>query len=196
MPVKITNDANCFAIAETRYGIVKDHLENPECVFGIIMGTGVGGGLICHGQIIHGRHGIAGEWGHNFLDESGEKCYCGKIGCVEQLISGPALERYYKSISGQEKKLKEINLLAQEGDENAKLTIDRLHFFFGKAVASVINILDPQAIILGGGVGNIDSLYSKGVEEAMKYVFNPIVETLFLKPKFGDSAGVYGAALL
>jgi predicted NBD/HSP70 family sugar kinase len=196
LPISISNDANCFAIAETIMGIVPDHLEKPECVFGVILGTGVGGGLVVHGNILNGHHGIAGEWGHNFLDSSGGECYCGKIGCIEQVISGPALEKYYFSLTGKKEKLKDIVELSKMMDNEALKTLDRLHHFFGKAIANIINILDPDAIVLGGGVGNIKTLYTLGVGEATKHVFNPQIDTLFLKPKLGDSAGVFGAALL
>ncbi len=194
---KLSNDANCFAVAETRMGIIKDEIPNASVVFGVIMGTGVGGGLVVDGKVIGGRQGIGGEWGHNFLDESGGKCYCGKTGCVETIISGPALEKYYKSISGESKKLKDIAASFREGkDTYAVQTMERLFSFFGKAIAVVINITDPDAIVIGGGVGNIDEIYTLGVEEVKKHVFNHRLDTLFLKPKLGDSAGVFGAAFL
>lgn len=195
--IKMSNDANCFAVAEANLGIVRDYLDNPEVVFGIIMGTGVGGGIVVNGQVINGRHSIGGEWGHNFLDESGGKCYCGKSGCIETILSGPALERYYASKSGSKKKLKEIILNYRDGtDPIAVETMERLIHFFGKAVSTVINLLDPEAIVIGGGVGNIDELYTLGKQEVEKYVFNHRMDTLILKPKLGDSAGVFGAALL
>jgi predicted NBD/HSP70 family sugar kinase len=166
-------------------------------VFGVIMGTGVGGGLVVNGKIVAGMHGIGGEWGHNFLDESGGKCYCGKIGCVETVISGPFTERYYTSLSGQEKNLKEItDLHAAGSDQNATKTIHRLTHFFGKAISVVIDIVDPDVVVIGGGVGNVDYLYTDGVQSARKHVFNDYLETRFLKPELGDSAGVFGAAML
>lgn len=195
--VRMSNDANCFAVAETNLGIVRDYLENPQVVFGIIMGTGVGGGIVINGQVINGRHSIGGEWGHNFLDDSGGKCYCGKTGCIETVLSGPALERFYFSKSGTKKKLKEIvENYRNASDPFAIETIERLIHFFGKAVSSIINLLDPEAIVIGGGVGNIDELYTLGKQEVEKYVFNHKMDTLILKPKLGDSAGVFGAALL
>ena len=197
IPVSIANDANCFAIAEAKFGSVKHAVPDANVVFGIIMGTGVGGGLVVGGKIIGGLQGIGGEWGHNFLDDSGGKCYCGKIGCVETILSGPALERYYAKISGVKHALKTIISLYKAGqDEYAKQTVDRLLYFFGKGVSSIINLVDPDAIILGGGLGNIDLLYGKGVESVEKHVFNTRLETPFLKPELGDSAGVFGAALL
>jgi predicted NBD/HSP70 family sugar kinase len=161
------------------------------------MGSGVGGGVVVNGHVIGGRHGIGGEWGHNVLEENGADCYCGRKGCVEAVFSGPALERYYKSLTNKELRLKNIVENYYTGnDEAAKKTMQRLIHFFGKAVGPIINILDPEVIVIGGGVGNIDLLYTEGVEEVKKYVFNPSLETLFLKPSLGDSAGVFGAALL
>lgn len=195
--VRMANDANCFAIAEARMGIVKDKCPDAEVVFGVIMGTGVGGGLVVQGKVIGGRHGIGGEWGHNFLDESGGECYCGKKGCVETVFSGPALERFYTKISGNERKLKDIVEEYRRGsDPFAQQTMERLFENFGKAIAVVINIVDPDVIVIGGGVGNIDEIYTLGVERVKKYIFNPSLETMFLKPSLGDSAGVFGAALL
>ena len=193
----LSNDANCFAVAETKMGVIVEEMPNAEVVFGVILGTGVGGGLVVNGKVIGGRQGIGGEWGHNFLDNSGGQCYCGKTGCVETLISGPALERYYRQISGQTKNLKEINIDYRNGtDIYATETMERLFYFFGKAITVVINIVDPDAIVIGGGVGNIDELYTLGVNEVKKHVFNHRLDTRFFKPKLGDSAGVFGAAFL
>jgi fructokinase len=197
MPVYLANDANCFALAETQWGVIKQQDLPGKMVFGIIMGTGVGGGLVFNGKIWSGHHGIAGEWGHNFLDESGGKCYCGKTGCVETVLSGPALERYYTAISGNKVRLKEIVSRHKEGtDEAATQTIERLCHFFGKGVSAVINILDPDTIVIGGGVGNIDALYSEGVQAIQKFIFNHRAMVPILKPSMGDSAGVFGAAAL
>ena len=160
------------------------------------MGTGVGAGIVINDHVWNGKHGIAGEWGHNFLDESGGPCYCGKSGCVETVISGPATERYYEKISGEKIKLKEISKRYQEGDTAAKQTIERLCDFFGKAVSVVVDILDPDVIVVGGGVGNIDPLYRTGVAALRKYIFNNRVDVPILKPVLGDSAGVFGAAAL
>jgi fructokinase len=197
IPIRLANDANCFAAAEAHAGAVPDVLPNAEVVFGIIMGTGVGGGWVVHGRVLNGRQGIAGEWGHNFLHESGGLCYCGKTGCVETVISGPALQKFYTQQTGETLPLKDIVSRAEAGtDPAATATMDRLIHFFGKAVATVINIMDPDAIVIGGGVGNIDRLYTDGVAEVQKHLFNPRIDTVFLKPKLGDSAGVFGAALL
>lgn len=197
IPVKLANDANCFAVAEALMGAAADIDPKPEVVFGVIMGTGVGGGWVVHDKVLNGRQGIAGEWGHNFLDESGGMCYCGRVGCVETVISGPATERFYTSLTGQQMKLRDIVQHAEAGDDKAAVqTIDRLVHFFGKAMAVVINMVDPDVIIIGGGVGNVDRLYTDGVAEVKKYLFNTRIDTIFLKPKLGDSAGVFGAALL
>lgn len=197
LPIQMANDANCFALAEANLGVVKEQVPDAQLVFGIIMGTGVGGGLVFQGKVWNGLHGIGGEWGHNFLDESGGECYCGKSGCVEQVISGPSTEKYYAEIAGLERKLPEIARLAETGiDYFALQTIDHLLVNYGKAVAGLINVLDPDAIVVGGGVGNLDILYSRGREEILKNLFNKELKTPILKPTLGDSAGVFGAAML
>ena len=193
--VSIENDANCFALAESRLGAAVG-LSGSGTVFGIIMGTGVGSGVVVNGQLVKGRNAIAGEWGHNFLDESGGECYCGRTGCVETVISGPATEKYYQALTGTHLPLAEIDRAAINGQAHAAETINRLARFFGRAVATVINILDPDVIIIGGGVGNVEALYSRGVEEVRKHVFTPNLQTRIVPPKLGDSAGVLGAALL
>ncbi len=197
IPVILANDANCFALAETHWGVVKQKSPDARMVFGIIMGTGVGGGIIYEGKVWAGKQGIAGEWGHNFLDDSGGNCYCGKTGCVETVLSGPSLQRYYKSLTGADLTLREIVCKAeQHTDEAALKTINRMHAFFGKAVSSVINLLDPDIIVIGGGVGNIDSLYTEGFKNLRHFVFNNRLDTIIAKPVLGDSAGVFGAAAL
>jgi fructokinase len=197
IPVVLANDANCFALAETHWGVVSREMPGARMVFGIILGTGVGGGLVIDGKVWGGRHGIAGEWGHNFLDESGGTCYCGKTGCVETVISGPATERYYRGITGQAHSLKEIVARDTVGsDAAATETITRLCHFFGKGISVVTNLLDPEVIVVGGGVGNIDALYSRGLKELGRFIFNNRVELPLLKPCLGDSAGVFGAAAL
>jgi fructokinase len=195
--VKLANDANCFALAESLMGAGKN-FPDSEVIFGVIMGTGVGGGLVVHNKIIQGVHGIAGEWGHNILEEGGEQCYCGKRGCVETVISGAFLEKYYLKISGESLKLKQIleNYLLGK-DVHASSTIERLLEYYGRAISTLINVLDPNLIIIGGGVGNIDLLYTEGYERVKKYVFNPgKLKTIITKPTLGDSSGVFGAALL
>lgn len=195
--ITMANDANCFALAETHWGIVKQKTPDAKLVFGIIMGTGVGGGIVMDGKVWNGRHGIAGEWGHNFLDESGGPCYCGKSGCVETVLSGPALQRYYKTVTGNALTLKEIVTHYREGnDPAARDTIHRLNHFFGKAVSVVTNLLDPDVIVIGGGVGNIDTIYTDGLLSLNHFIFNNTVDVPILKPSLGDSAGVFGAAAL
>ena len=193
--ILIQNDANCFALAETLLGSVKDQYPNARNVFGIIMGTGVGGGVIINGKTVYGSQGIGGEWGHTIVTDSGDKCYCGKRGCVETVISGRALQTYYSNISGRKLKFEEIYAL-KDSDKYAKETFDRLIIHFGKGLSNVVNILDPEVIVLGGGLSNINELYSEGYKELKKYVFNPTFNTPIIRPKLGDSAGVYGAALL
>jgi fructokinase len=197
IPVVLANDANCFALAETHWGVVKEKAPDAKMVFGIIMGTGVGGGIVINGKIWTGCHGIGGEWGHNFLDESGGPCYCGKVGCVETIISGPSLERYYTLIAGKKSRLKEIVQNYRQGiDENATKTVERLYRFFGKGISVITNLLDPDVIVVGGGVGNIDGIYTEGRNYLSKYIFNNRVDVPILKPSLGDSAGVFGAAAL
>ncbi|GIV35891.1 MAG: sugar kinase [Cyclobacteriaceae bacterium] len=197
MEVRMANDANCFALAETLMGVVKEKFPAARVVFGVIMGTGVGGGIVVDGKVINGLQGIAGEWGHNYLDESGGACYCGKSGCVEKILSGPALEKFYCSLSGTQKSLSDICRLArEENDRHARATLERLTRFFGLALSVVINILDPDVVVIGGGVSNVDELFTGGVESLRKYVFNNRLETPVVKPVLGDSAGVFGAALL
>lgn len=191
VPIAAANDANCFTLAETTFGAA----QGCSSVFGIIMGTGVGGGICIDGRVLAGRNGIAGEWGHNVLDPTGPECYCGKNGCVETFISGPALETYYSTLSGRSLPLAKI-IAESNHDEAAEQTAARLYEYFGKALAMVINILDPDCIIIGGGVSNVPGLYSFGREAAREHVFSEAFETPLLKHSLGDSGGVFGAALL
>jgi fructokinase len=196
IPIEMANDANCFALAETHWGVVKQQFPEARVVFGVIAGTGVGGGIVLNGRVWNGKHGIAGEWGHNCLDDSGGPCYCGKIGCVETVLSGPGLERYYKSISGRDLRLREIAQKAEEGEPEAEQTLQRLYHFFGKALSVVTDILDPDVIVVGGGVGNIAGLYKQGSLWLQKYIFNNTLDVPIVAPLLGDSAGVFGAAAL
>lgn len=195
--VKLANDANCFALAEALMGAGKNY-PDTKVVFGVIMGTGVGGGLVVNKEIIEGKQGLGGEWGHNILEEGGSSCYCGKKGCVEQVISGVALENFYERISGVHLKLSEIYQHHQAGaDAHATATIERLLEYYGRAISTLVNVIDPDLIVIGGGVGNIDLLYSEGYERIKKYVFNDgRLSTQISKPLLGDSAGVFGASLL
>lgn len=197
--VTIENDANCFALAESLFGAGGETMRRSANVaFGIILGTGVGGGIVCGEKVLHGAHGIAGEWGHNELFADGESCYCGRNGCVETVLSGPSLERFYtiRSGEGAYKSLKEI-AATTETDTVAAETIERLVKGFGKALARVINILDPHIVIIGGGVGNVDALYSPAAKsEIEKHLFNGSLDIPVVRPVLGDSAGVIGAAML
>jgi fructokinase len=188
--VSIENDANCFALAEARLGAGK----NLNIVFGVIMGTGVGGGIIIDGKIHHGRTNIAGEWGHHCLHDEGNSCYCGNRGCVETYISGPALEKNWSQLSNLNQSLPEII----QNTDNPNFVNWKKTFLdnFGLSLANVIDILDPDMIILGGGVSNIDFLYDEGKNLVYEKVFSDIIDTPIVKNKLGDSAGVFGACLL
>ena len=188
--VSIENDANCFALAEAKLGAGK----NSNLVFGVIMGTGVGGGIIMDGKIHHGRTNIAGEWGHHCLHPEGNICYCGNKGCVETYISGPALEKKWYNLTKQNQPLPEII----KSSDNPNFPNWKKSFIddFGLSLANVIDILDPDVIILGGGVSNIDFLYSEGKNSIYEKVFSDIVDTPITKNKLGDSAGVFGACML
>lgn len=188
--IAMENDANCFVMAESKMGAAK----NFELVFGVIMGTGVGGGISINGKLHVGRTNIAGEWGHHTLHRNGNSCYCGKTGCVETYISGPALEQQWKLLSGESKSMPEI--LSNLDSEIGKTWKDEFLENFGYGIANVVDILDPDAIVLGGGLSNIDFLYTEGKKSVYDKVFSDLVETPILKNELGDSAGVFGAALL
>lgn len=194
--VRLANDANCLVLAETQLGVVQQVSPDADVVFGIIMGTGVGAGIVVNGKVITGLHGIAGEWGHNVIEPQGRACYCGKFGCLETVISGPGLEQAYHVRTGEYLSLNDIMHLAKQGDVHARYVEERLIHYFGLAVAQVINILDPDVIIVGGGVGNIDKLYDEGRQAIMPHLFNSVLKTPVVKPILGDSAGVFGAAML
>jgi len=188
--IAIDNDANCFALAEATLGAAKNH----NVVFGVIMGTGVGGGIVINGKVHKGRTNIAGEWGHHTLRVNGNKCYCGKLGCVETYISGPALEKRWTELTGKTESLPSIihNLDTEKGQQWKKEFLEN----FGIGLANVIDILDPDVIVLGGGISNISFLYDEGRDAVYDKVFSDLVETPILKNQLGDSAGVFGASLL
>ena len=188
--ISIENDANCFSLSESKIGAGIGF----DLVFGVILGTGVGGGIVINNSLHSGRNDIAGEWGHHTLHQNGNSCYCGKFGCVETYISGPSLEKRWNTLTGLTQSMPEII-------DNFDYTIgkqwkDEFLENFGYGLANVIDILDPDAIILGGGLSNIDFLYSEGIESIYSKVFSDTVETSILKNKLGDSSGVFGAALL
>ncbi|MCH8324229.1 MAG: ROK family protein [Thaumarchaeota archaeon] len=188
--VSMENDANCFAMAEAKMGAAKDY----DVVFGVIMGTGVGGGIVINKKIHHGRTNIAGEWGHHTLHQNGNKCYCGKNGCVETYISGPALEKRWNELTGKKDSLPQI--IQNFDDDKAIQWKNEFLHNFGTALANVIDILDPDAIVLGGGVSNVSFLYDEGKKAVYDSVFSDLVDTPILKNQLGDSAGVFGASLL
>ena len=188
--VAIENDANCFALAETKLGAGK----NSHFVFGVIMGTGVGGGIIVDGKIHHGRTNIAGEWGHHCLHTDGNTCYCGNKGCVETYISGPALEKKWSEMTSLNQSLPEI--IKNLNNPNFSNWKESFLDDFGLSLANVIDILDPDIIVLGGGVSNIDFLYNEGKNAVYEKVFSDIIETPIVKNELGDSAGVFGACML
>jgi fructokinase len=192
LAVVTANDANCFALAEAMLGSAKGF----PTVFGVILGTGVGGGIVVNGHVLNGCHGIAGEWGQLILDPEGPVSNYGTLGTVEAFIAGPALEKFYAAQAGTKRKLKDI-VARVESDPHAKATVDRLTDRFAQAISHIIDVLDPHAIVLGGGVGNIDALYSEETRQKItKAIFNPRFEAALLKPTLGDSAGVFGAAML
>ncbi|MBC8085201.1 MAG: ROK family protein [Hymenobacter sp.] len=196
--VSLANDANCFALSETRLGIVREQFPDARVVFGVILGTGVGGGIVVNGQVLGGFHGIAGEWGHNCLSETdGQPCFCGKTGCVESILAGPALERFYAQQSGQPLALSDVVARAAAGTDPAAVrTLDRLTHYFGLALSAVVNVLDPDVIVIGGGVGNIPELYTTGVANISQHIIDHHFAAPVVKPLLGDSAGVFGAAYL
>ena len=189
-PIVMENDANCFAIAESLLGSARGH----DVVFGVIMGTGVGGGVVINGILHKGKTNIAGEWGHHTLRPDGNECYCGKQGCVETYISGPALEKRWLELTGKKESLQSI--VQDLSDEKAKQWKNEFLESFGISLANVIDILDPSAIVLGGGVSNIPFLYDEGKVAVYDKVFSNSIETPILKNSLGDSAGVFGACLL
>ncbi len=197
-PVRIANDADCFALSEAVDGAG----ACAYSVFGVIAGTGTGGGLVIDGRLLRGVNAIAGEWGHNPLpwpapDElPGEPCYCGKRGCIETWLSGPALEREYRRLSGREADAASIAELDAAGDEVARLVLADYVDRMARSLATVINLVDPDVILLGGGIGNIQRLYADVPARWGDYVFSDCIRTRLLAPRHGDSSGVRGAAWL
>ena len=196
--VRIANDANCFVVSEATDGAARD----AEVVFGVIVGTGTGGGVYVRGREITGINAIAGEWGHNPLpwpttDEyPGRVCYCGKRGCIETWLSGPGFSCDHQLHGGKGDTAKDIVSLAAQGDELAEATLQRYENRMARALATVINILDPDVIVLGGGMSNITRLYTNVPQLWKQYIFSDQVITRLVPPLHGDASGVRGAAWL
>lgn len=198
--VRIENDANCFVVSEATDGAA----QNAEIVFGVIIGTGTGGGIFIRGQSIIGANAIAGEWGHNPLpwptqnELPGRECYCGKQGCIETWLSGPGFAVDHQTRNFQSNKItaKEIVTLAGQGDEYAQESLQLYEERLAKSLASIINVVDPDVIVLGGGMSNIKQLYKNIPERWEKYIFSDHINTKLVAPEHGDSSGVRGAACL
>jgi fructokinase len=195
--VRIENDANCFALSEAQGGAASGY----RVVFGVIIGTGTGGGLVVDEKLLNGPHAITGEWGHNPLpwwrrDDGIADCYCGKQGCIETFLSGPGLARNYQARFGEARDSAAIVAAAALGEQSCMEMMERYHDQLARALAHLINIVDPDAIVLGGGMSNIDSIYPEVASRLGDYVFSDFVATPLLKAARGDSSGVYGAALL
>lgn len=195
-PVRLANDANCFALSEASDGAA----AGAGTVFGVIAGTGVGGGVVIGGKVVGGAHGVGGEWGHiplpaPSLEEvtNAPPCYCGKRGCLEAWCSGPALSRDFKRISGREASAEQI---AASGDAEEYAAITRLIDRYARALATMTNILDPDVIVMGGGLSNIDRMYGELPPLVEKYAFNLGGPPRIVKNIHGDSSGVRGAAWL
>lgn len=197
-PVRIANDADCLALSEATDGAAR----GAAGVFGVIIGTGTGGGVVINGRLLAGPNAIAGEWGHNPLpwprdeERPGPPCYCGKHGCIETWLSGPGLARDYRRATGLDLDAGGIAAREVQGEPAAVACLSRYVDRMARALASVINVLDPDVIVLGGGVGNIERLYRDVPQLWRRYVFSDRVDTRLLRPLHGDSSGVRGAACL
>ncbi|HEX9180000.1 MAG TPA: ROK family protein [Burkholderiales bacterium] len=196
--IRIANDANCFALSEAVDGAA----AGEAVVFGVILGTGVGGGVVVNGHPLHGANAVAGEWGHNPLpwprpgEGPGPACYCGKSGCIETFLSGPGFARDHERRSGRSLAPPEIVERAATGDAACEASLQRYEARLAKSLATVINLLDPDAIVLGGGLSNIARLYRRVPELWTRWVFSDVVRTRLLPHRHGDSSGVRGAAWL
>jgi fructokinase len=197
-PLRVSNDANCFALSEATDGAA----QGAAIVFGVILGTGTGGGVVVNGRVIEGRHRIAGEWGHNPLpwpqngEHPGPPCYCGRTGCIETFLSGPGLTETYVAIAGRRADAAEIAAMAQAGDASADEALAIYESRLARALASIINVLDPDVIVLGGGVSNIARLYGRVPPMLKPFVFSDSADTPIVAARHGDSSGVRGAAWL
>jgi len=197
-PVRFANDANCFALSEASDGAA----AGANVVFGVIVGTGCGGGLVVRGAVVAGANGVAGEWGHNPMpaprdgEWPGPSCYCGRRGCIEQFLSGPALARDYRDAGGAAVTAADVAARAAAGEAAAEAALSRYEERMARALGSVINLLDPDVIVLGGGVSNIERLYARVPRLWAPYVFSDRIETRLVRARHGDSSGVRGAAWL
>jgi fructokinase len=197
-PVRLANDANCFVMSEAADGAA----AGARTVFGVILGTGVGGGLVIDRQIIVGANAIAGEWGHNPLpwpsdaERPGRRCYCGKDGCIETFLSGPGLAADFAAAAGRALSAPEIVAAAEAGQAQAVAALERYEDRLARALASVINVVDPDAIVLGGGLSNVPRLYDAVPRRWGRYAFSDTVITRLVPARHGDSSGVRGAAWL
>jgi fructokinase len=192
MTVYVENDANCFALAEAVAGAGR----GAGLVFGVILGTGVGGGIVHRGELLSGPQHLAGEWGHHSIDPLGPACYCGQRGCVERFLAGPAVEAQYRERTGKAADMPAIVAAYRAGEPAATAVVQQFLDRFGRAVANLIDILDPDVIVLGGGLSNIDEVYTLGRDAVAGYVFNNELRTPLRRNLLGDSAGVIGAAML
>ena len=196
--IRMANDANCFALSEATDGAARD----ASVVFGVIVGTGTGAGIIIDKKVLLGANSIAGEWGHNPLPWPGDSelpgasCYCGKLGCIETWLSGPGLVRDHEIHHNEFLDPETLDNKARFGDEDAIETFQRYENRMARSLASVINILDPDVIVLGGGMGNIKRLYKNIPAIWGDYIFSDVVKTRLVAPLHGDSSGVRGAAWL
>ncbi len=197
-PLRLMNDANCFALSEAEGGAGKGR----ETVFGVILGTGVGGGVVIGGRVLAGLNAIAGEWGHNPLpsptpDEiPGPLCWCGRRGCVETFLSGPALAADHRRHGGESLSPQEIAAASRKGEEACRATLERYAERLARALAAVVNLLDPQVIVLGGGLSEIALFYERVPPLLPRHVFSDFVDTEILPPVYGAASGVRGAAFL
>jgi fructokinase len=197
-PIRVSNDANCFALSEATDGAG----AGAAAVFGVIVGTGTGGGLVVHGRVLEGRHRIAGEWGHNPIpwperDEwPGPTCYCGRTGCIETFLSGPGLARAYHLRTAQAADPAEIARRASLGEPAASQVLGRYEQRMARALASIINVVDPDVIVLGGGLSRIDRLYAHVPPLWGPFVFSDRATTPLVRAVHGDASGVRGAAWL
>ncbi len=188
----IENDANCFTAAECSNGAARGH----NFVFGVIMGTGCGGGLFANGRIRGGPHGIAGEWGHFSIDPQGRECWCGNRGCIETMISGSGVEAGHRERTGRRLPMRDIVAGFRAGDADCVNTMRIFFLDFARALGGVISTLDPDLVVLGGGLSNIEELYTEGVPRIQDFAFHPRIRTPVVKNQLGDSAGVFGAAAI